>query len=47
MDRKPKTQRFSLKERRPEDDREPIICLHMDQRSVGGQQSKNLSSSAL
>lgn len=47
MDRKPKTWRFFLKERRPENDREPIICLHMDQRPVGGQQSKNLSSSGL
>lgn len=46
-DRKLKTQRSLLKERKPEDDREPVICPHVDQRPVGDRLSKDLPSSGL
>lgn len=35
-----------LNERRPEE-RKPVFCLHLDQRPVGDQESKDLSSSGL
>lgn len=47
VDRKPKTQKSLPKERRPENDREPVICPHMNQRPMGDQESKDLSSTGL
>ena len=44
MDSKPKTQKSLPKERKPEGDREPVICPHMDQRPVDDQEPKDLSS---